>query len=411
MTNFYIATNGCGVLRHEANRIDTYLTYNGYVETTEPKAADIIIFVACGMTNEDVSFALEYIDTLISVKKENALFIVTGCLPAVENNIKQKNSSIIVYTYDELSNLDKLLDAKIMFDNVFYNVGLPEHLVWPQEPDSAETIEENKFIQKANELLPSSELERLYKYTTKREYIWNEEDIFQIRAAYGCSYACSYCSTRISVGKFRSIPIDSILVQYKLGLSKGYKRFMLVGTELGNYGHDIGTNIVELLLRLYHVESNVKIGIRYIHPDCLVRYFDGLSQLFENGFIYYFCAAIQTASAQLLKNMNRNPSLSKFVECIRNIHAKQFPVLIHSQVMVGFPGETSKDIVDTLSLLQLCQFDYVNVNIFSPRPMTPAAHLDGQIPDDIKFYRYNLMCDWLAHIRRAKLYENISKNI
>lgn len=411
MRKLYTAANGCGVLRHETNRIVSYFLMNDFAESSTPEDADIILFVACGMTNEDVNFDLDYINYLCKSRSNIAPIIVTGCLPPVYNNIKELGENIIVYRYEELETLDQLIDARIPFSEVYYNIGLSDHLVWPKKLESQDEKDEKSFITKLKSLLHNSTIDTLYNYSTKGEYIWKEKDLFQIRIAYGCSYACSYCSTRISVGKNRSEPIDRIINQYRIGLSLGYKRFMLIGTELGNYGREIGLSIVELIKSMYQIDNSVFIGIRYIHPDCLVEFFDELLPFFQNGYIFYFCAAIQTASPDLLRRMNRNPNLKKFIESITYIRKNNYPVYIHSQIMIGFPGETIKDVFDTLLLIDLCQFNYVNVNKFSPRFNTPAYYMPNQISEEEKDFRFALVEKWLSKSRREALFNAISDSL
>ena len=408
MGTVYITANGCGVLRHETNRILTYLIKNGYTETTSPNDADIIVFVACGMTNEDVSFGHDFLSRLLAIRKEDSLLIVTGCLPAVDKEWLSRIPEVVVYTYGELNNLDQLINSSIKFCDVVYNVGLPEHRAWTRPQNSKELLTDCELIKVVREFYPDSTLEQTYNYCTKGEYIWKEDDIFQIRAGYGCSYACSYCSSRISVGKFKSEPFQKILNQYKEGLALGYKRFMLIGTELGNYGVDIGTNLAELVKELSLIDNTVRLGVRYIHPDCLVRLFDRLVLYMESGYLYYFCVAIQTASSFLLEKMNRNPNLEPFINCLTAIRNKHLPTIIHSQIMVGFPGESIGDVLDTLLLLDRSKFEYVNVNKFSPRPMTPAANMDNQIPEEEKEFRYEIVNEWLARERKESLYRSLS---
>lgn len=409
MKKIYAAANGCGVLRHETNRIVSYFLMNGFKESPTPENADIILFVACGMTNEDVSFGLNYINFLCKVRDRGIPIIVAGCLPSVQHNIIDLCENIIVYKYEELNELDKLINAQIPFSDVFYNIGLSDHLVWPKKTESKEKKEEIVFMNKIKVFFPDSAFEDLYNYSTKGEYIWKEKDIFQIRIAYGCSYSCSYCSTRISVGKNKSEPLERIIKQYKIGLSQGYTKFMLIGTELGNYGRDIGLSISELIRLLYQIDNSVIIGIRYIHPDCLVEFFDELLPFIENGFIYYFCVAIQTASPILLRKMNRNPNLEPLINRISFIRKNHFPTYIHSQIMIGFPGETVKDVLDTLLLLDSCQFNYVNVNKFSPRPNTPAFSMPDQISEEEKDFRLALVNEWLLKSRNESLFNSLSE--
>lgn len=405
----YTAANGCAVLRHETNRINRFFLLNGYTECNLPQEADVILFSGCGMTNEDVEFDIITIKRLIEAKKKNSIFIITGCLPPVYN-VKSIANDLIILKYSELETLDEVIDAKIPLKKVRYNYGLSDHLIWNKPPIRQEYIEDKKLIKKFG-FCPELEtkMERILNYSTEGCYIWPENDIFQIRIAYGCSFACSYCSSTISVGNYHSIAIDDILSQYREGLQLGFTRYMLMGTELGMYGTDIGTNLINLIQRMYEINPSVEIGIRYIHPDCLVKVFNQLLKYIENGFVYYFCVALQTASRKLLQAMNRNDNLTPLIDCIHRIRNKKLPVMIHSQIMVGFPDETYEDIFDTLDMLDDCDFNYVNMNKFSSRPMTPAYNLPGQIDEEEKDRRLSFVKNWSYIKRQASVYKSIKQ--
>lgn len=408
MKTIYVAANGCAVLRHETNRVLTFFIKNGYVECDSPIKANIILFSGCGMTNEDVSFDIQIINDLHTQKKTGTKLIVMGCLPAVYDKIKSISDEIVILKYDELNILNHLIPTTIKLEDVTYNVGFESHLVWPRQMDEVDIIEDEKLLKK----IPANSregFEEFYRYSTAGKYIWKEKDVFQIRIAYGCSYSCSYCASRLAVGKYKSVPIQNVLDQFQTGIEKGFTKFMLIGTELGNYGKEFDSSISDLISLVYQINNKIRVGIRYIHPDCLVKNFLKLQPFLENGFVYYFCAAIQTSSARLLKDMNRNPDLGKFIECIRTINLNKMPVFKHTQIMVGFPGETYQDIFNTIDLLDSCNFNFVNVNKFSSRPMTAAHKYEHQISEEEKDRRLNLVKQWLAIKRKELLYEQLKK--
>lgn len=407
MKKIYVAANGCAVLRHETNRILTFFLRNGYRESNYIKESNVILFSGCGMTNEDVSFDVQKIEEYQAQRQEHSMFIVTGCLPAVYNKIRDISTDIIVLRYEDLDKLDDILSASIKIREVCYNHGLDSHLVWPKQMDPKDISEDKLLITEIGNYTNNNDLIELYNYSTPGKYIWPDAEIFQIRIAYGCSYKCSYCASRLSVGKMRSVPLQTILNQFQDGIARGFKKFMLIGTELGNYGVDCQCTIVDLITNLYRINCDVKVGIRYIHPDCLVKYFDGLKPFFSNGFVYYFCSAIQTCSSRLLQKMNRNPDLSNFFKCIQIINDNNFPVFKHTQLIVGFPSETFKEIVDTLDIVTKYNFNYVNVNKFSSRPMTPAHQMEEQLSEEEKEKRLVFAKQWLSLKRKDLLYTAI----
>ena len=265
-----------------------------------------------------------------------------------------------------------------------------------------------------DELCGTTICQEQYNLCTLRRYIWQDKDVYQVKVSYGCPGNCSYCATKMAIGNFRSVPKDLVIKQFKEGVEAGYRSFMMIGDEVGCYGSDFGENIIMLLDKIHSFAPDITIAIRYIHPDILVQHYERLKPYFASGFINYFCCAIQSASPDVLRGMNRNPNLEPFIRCMEDMNANGYRVNKHTQILLGFPNETESDFLETLDCLIRCDFDHININKFSPRKGTKAYEMEDNVPEEVKVRRCSIIRKMLMMSKKEKLYNAVSsalKNI
>ena len=404
--HYYITSNGCAVLLHETERISKYFKLNGWEEVGSPEKARICIITCCGVTQNEENGALKMIASLDESLSKEATFIVGGCLPGfAAEQIKAASNRAILLTYQELDRLDGIINATVSFKNVHFNVkaffGKENHR---QDDDEELALAIDRWK-------GGNACHEQYELCTMRKYKWQSDEVFQIKVSYGCPGRCTYCATKLGIGDFRSVDKNEVLTQFKEGLDKGYRHFLLIGDEIGSYGSDFGENIVVLLEEMYSLDSTVTVSIRYIHPDILVRHFESLRKFFAEGYVDYFCSAIQSASPTILKSMGRNPNLEPFIRCIEDMNTNHYPVNIHTQVIIGFPGESSDDFLLTLEALNRCNFDHININLYSPRKGTSAYILGDDVPQDVKQFRKGIIKHNLDNSKKAKMYNAIKNEV
>ncbi len=429
MKKVYIETNGCAVLRNETYRIAKFFDANGYEEVGAPQLADAVVFTACGVTQDTEDQALMALKMLNDLTPEGAPLIVSGCLPNIHREaILGISPRALIWSYEELEQLDEFFDAKVSFSSCVYNVNPTRHHSHGDplaiKDEGVRQDEQLAAIMKkeyGNDIVGCK-----FRYSTKGKHLWKEEGLYEIRVAYGCACKCSYCATKLGIGNFRSVPLDWILKQYKEGVDAGYKRFMLMGDEIGYYGSDIqakdGTegigecvcekgavNIITLVKALYQIAPQVKIGIRYIDPGILVKYYEEFRPFFENGFVEYFCSAFQSGSPEVLKRMNRNPDVQPFLDCMHDMEVRRYPVIKHTQVIVGFPGETEADFRKTVEAFVYGGFDYAAITCFSPRKGTPAYDFADRISEDVMEERSRYFNMVAALNRKSRIYDAVKE--
>ena len=109
--------------------------------------------------------------------------------------------------------------------------------------------------------------------------------------------------------------------------------------------------------------------------------------------------------------MNRNPELEPFIRCMEDMNSKNNPVNKHTQIIVGFPGETAEDFLLTMDVLRRCQFDHININLYSPRKHTVAWDMMDDVSKEEKNYRAAFVKHYMLLHKKALLYDAIKKTV
>ena len=410
MNKVYIDSNGCAVLRHETERIARYFTLNGWILEKSPEVADIVILTCCGVTHNEEDEAIGMLRKLEEIRTPDSRIIVSGCMPAfAKERVLDVSPQATILKYAELVQLDGIISADVPFETVYYNV----HPQLESENNSEYDTDMNlQLMRKIDRLCGSRMCEQAWNVSTLRKYMWDDNKTFQIKVSYGCPGKCSYCATKIGIGDFRSVDKDFIMMQFAEGLKMGYDHFILMGDEIGAYGRDIGTTLPELLQQMYDKsDGKAAVSIRYIHPDILVTLYDRMKKFFALGFVNYFCCAIQSASPTVLMRMNRNPNIEPFIRCMEDINKNNYPVSKHTQIIVGFPGEISDDVLLTMDALRRCEFEHININLYSPRQHTAAWNMKETVTQEEKIFRAELIRHSMKLYKKALLYDAIKTSM
>ena len=410
MNKVYIDSNGCAVLRHETERIARYFTLNGWILEKSPEVADIVILTCCGVTHNEEDEAIGMLRKLEEIRTPDSRIIVSGCMPAfAKERVLDVSPQVTILKYAELVQLDGIISADVPFETVYYNV----HPQLESENNSEYDTDMNlQLMRKIDRLCGSRMCEQAWNVSTLRKYMWDDNKTFQIKVSYGCPGKCSYCATKIGIGDFRSVDKDFIMMQLSEGLKMGYDHFILMGDEIGAYGRDIGTTLPELLQQMYDKsDGKATVSIRYIHPDILVTLYDRMKKFFALGFVNYFCCAIQSASPTVLMRMNRNPNIEPFIRCMEDINKNNYPVSKHTQIIVGFPGEISDDVLLTMDALRRCEFEHININLYSPRQHTAAWNMKETVTQEEKIFRAELIRHSMKLYKKALLYDAIKTSM
>ncbi len=219
----------------------------------------------------------------------------------------------------------------------------------------------------------------------------------------GCDRFCSYCIVPFVRGRERSRPSGEILREIGDLASRGIKEVVLLGQNVNRYGLNRENDLTfpRLLRKINKIEGITRIRFVTSHPASLD---DETIHLF--GELETVCEAIhlpfQSGSDRVLERMGRGYTRAMYLEKIEKLRKAAPEIALSADVMVGFPGETDEDFRDTLDLMETVRFDTLFSFRFTPRPMTRAAELSGQLPEEIKLERLQILQDLQAGITLEK---------
>ena len=180
-----------------------------------------------------------------------------------------------------------------------------------------------------------------------------------------------------------SRPFQTIVSEVKEGLNLGYRDYALIGTDIGDYGSDLETNLLELLKAIISLPDSFRLRLRNVNPRWLIPNAADLCEILKSGKITYIQSPIQSGSEKILKLMNRGYLAVDYLDAIQKIRNTCEKVFIKTQIIVGFPGESEVDFQDSIKLYASGLFNYIDVFSYTNRPNTKASTMSGQIPQEV----------------------------
>ena len=364
----------------ELEQLRLYFIANGYDVSEEDfktdKIADYIIVSTCGFTKAAEDFGIKTIERLEKEKKNDCQILVGGCVPKIHREAVANYFLFDPRSYDAL-------DEYFNMDQKYSD--------FPR-PNTVQDIRVNNYREHGIMASNQKKLDDEGKKTLKEnidtvekisEIVYNHNvGIYRIQCMLGCACKCTYCAIRFAIGPIESRPIDSILYDVQRAIDQGKRSIILEGDSLGGYGLDIHTNLGVLLdgiIELIH-DKDISIGL----PDISPRYFkyckSQLIRLAKLGKLFNFYIPVQSGSQNIINRMNRGYEITQVLDDIIDIKQQCPNVCLGTSIIVGFPGETEQDFLDTIHFCKSAKFDYIHCHSYSDREGTESSTFDGKIP-------------------------------
>ena len=382
---YYIKTFGCQMNVHESEKLAGMLESLTYEKTETIDNADVIVFNTCCIRDGVEQKIMGNIGAIEKLKKKNPNIIVAicGCMSQADGRsdlIRKKFPfvDIIFGTH----NIHKFRDFVIKFKE---NKNKITDIM-----ESADGIYENIDIARDNMFSNA----------------W-------VNINYGCNNFCSYCIVPYVRGRERSRAMEDIENEVKDLINKGYRYITLLGQNVNSYGNDIDNpdvNFANLLERLARLEGDFRIKFMTSHPKDLsedvvkiIAKYEKLSKVIH--------LPIQSGNNKVLKTMNRKYTREHYLDLIDMIRKHIPDAYISTDIIVGFPGETEEEFMDTYTLIEKVRYDGVFAFMFSRRSGTVADTMPDQISEEIKKDRIHRLLKLSKDMTKQKNYELIGKTI
>jgi len=360
----YVETYGCQQNEADSERIRGMLTESGYAISDTAEGADVVVMNTCAIREHAEQRVFGNLGALTHVKRRHPRqkIFLCGCMAGQSHVV------------------DRIKKSYPHVDGVFST-----HHLW-------------RFPELLNKVL----------FTGKRSYFVEDEDgsiaegLPQVRdntlkawvsIMYGCNNFCTYCIVPYVRGRERSRKWEDILAECEALIKAGTKEITLLGQNVNSYGKDLedGIDFSDLLNKIAAIPGDFLIRFMTSHPrDAGKKLFDTMAA--SPKIAKQLHLPFQSGSSRVLKAMNRHYDREQYLELIRYAKSVMPELVLTSDVIVGFPGETEEEFEETISLIREVRYDALFTFIFSPRAGTPAAKMDDPTTKEEKNRRFDKLC-------------------
>lgn len=221
-----------------------------------------------------------------------------------------------------------------------------------------------------------------------------------IMIAQGCSNRCSYCNIKRAKGEISSEAAETILRELRSGISLGVREFALLADDCASYGHDLGTDMVQLIELLFTAGDNFSLKLGYVYPQFLLMHFNKLKTIFQTGRIRYVNIPVQSGSQRILDLMNRRYPVGRVMAAVRDLCGAAPETIFCTHIMINFPTESHEDFLQSLAVAD--GFDEVIFLHYSDNRGTPASELFPKVPEAEVRCRLDMASDYANHRKRGR---------
>ncbi|PYI55417.1 tRNA (N6-isopentenyl adenosine(37)-C2)-methylthiotransferase MiaB [Paenibacillus flagellatus] len=370
---YLIRTFGCQMNEHDTEVMMGMLEEMGYEPTEDKLEADVILLNTCAIRENAEDKVFGELGHLKSLKQEkpSLLLGVCGCMSqeeSVVNRIMQKHAFV-----DIIFGTHNIHRLPVLIKEAYYGKEMVVE-VWSKEGDIIENLPKKREGMKA----------------------W-------VNIMYGCDKFCTYCIVPYTRGKERSRRPQDVLAEIRDLARKGFKEITLLGQNVNAYGKDfddIDYSFADLMDDVRKIDVP-RIRFTTSHP----RDFDDhlIEVLAKRGnLVEHIHLPVQSGSTEVLKRMSRKYSRELYLELVGKIKRAIPDVMLTTDIIVGFPGETDEQFEETMSLVREVRYDSAFTFIYSPRDGTPAADMEDNVPEQVKKERLTRLNELLNQISREK---------
>ena len=356
----FIATYGCQQNESDSEKLRGMLREMGYAFTQSENEADVIVINTCAIREHAEHRAMSNTGALKATKKTKPdnIIILCGCMvqqPGMAEKIKRSLPHVdIVFGPQTLWRFPEFLSSTLETrGRVFF------------------TPDDNGAISEGLPVMRDGKIKAL------------------LSIMYGCNNFCSYCIVPYVRSRERSRSPEHILSEARELVASGYKDITLLGQNVNSYGRDLpdGINFASLIRMIDEIDGDFLIRFMTSHPkDASESLFRAMAE--SKKAAHHIHLPFQSGNDRILSAMNRNYTQTEYLSLIEMARAYMPDIVITSDVIIGFPGETEAEFEDTMVLLEKVRFDALFTFLYSKRPGTPAALLPDAFSKEEKQLRF-----------------------
>ncbi|MFX1286221.1 MAG: tRNA (N(6)-L-threonylcarbamoyladenosine(37)-C(2))-methylthiotransferase [Promethearchaeota archaeon] len=357
---------GCSANRAIAESLMGILKRHGYIITDSTEDTDLIIVNTC-VVKQNTEHRMK--SKLLSLSKTKDI-IITGCLPVVMREWVSK----------------RLPKAKVLFPEV------ADHII---------DLLNDHPVQETKTVAP-----RIWSQLYTGDRIRYNPVITTVEISRGCLGSCTFCIVKNIKGKVRSRSQESILKEIQSAIERGSKEIRLTSQDTGTYGWDFSPklNIATLIESITRLKGEFFIRLGMMTPITLKRFLNPLIQQLLTPKVFSFLhLPIQSGSDPILQKMKRKEIRKYFIGLVTQLRQEVADLVLSTDIMVGFPGESQNDFEATKLLLREVSPIIVNISKYTDRPGTLASKLSPKVPTKIKANRSRELTEFTRSITQREL--------
>ena len=360
----YVETYGCQQNEADSEKLRGLLAQCGYSIAQEAEGADVVVMNTCAIREHAEQRVFGNLGALTHTKRRHPgqKIFLCGCMAGEEKVVTRIKGSFP------------------HVDGVFST-----HHLW-QFPEILWNVLSKRKRQFFVDDEPGSIAEGIPQIRSSGLKAW-------VSIMYGCNNFCTYCIVPYVRGRERSRQPECILEECRTLIESGVKDITLLGQNVNSYGKDLdrGVDFADLLAQIAQLPGQFLIRFMTSHPrDASAKLFDTMARYPKIAKQLHL--PFQSGSSRVLKAMNRHYDRENYLEKVNYAKAVMPDLVLTSDVIVGFPGETEEEFEETVSLIQQVHYDSLFTFIFSPRAGTPAAKMEDPTPKEDKNRRFDRLC-------------------
>ena len=345
-------TLGCKVNQYETNSMTQKFINKGYKVIDATQKADIYIINTCTVTNISDRKSRQMLRRVKSLN-ENAIVVACGCYVQVA---KQE--------------VEKIKEIDLILGN-------------NEKKDIVQIIENYEKNQEKKEIV--EDVMHQNEYVELGDTTYTEKTRAVIKIQDGCDRFCTYCIIPYARGRVRSRKPENILSEIEKIAQEGIKEVVITGIHVASYGKDFNEKyeLIDLLEEINKIKGIKRIRLGSIEPLLITdEFINRLSKL--EKVCNHFHLSLQSGCDETLKRMNRRYSIKQFEEIVKKLREYNKDVILTTDIIVGFPGESNEEFETTYKFLEKIKFYKMHIFKYSQRKGTKAAKMDNQVDGKIK---------------------------
>jgi tRNA A37 methylthiotransferase MiaB len=375
--SFFVDNLGCHLRSHDAEKIKNHLLGNKLRYTELYEEANIVIVTGCLADTVKLDHSNRQITKHIESGKK---IVLTGCIS--ENVVQSLKDHVMFIPPRHLEKIDKIIDDIYI---PFHEAG-ENHRIFPSESSRIyyQSIQKYTYNHTFFRKLFKNLYHRLIFKKSK------PENLFFIKIGTGCAFNCSFCNTKFCFDGVISKPLQHIKNEYRELISMKAGEVVFISEDIGSYGADTGTNLIEMLANLNKSVpyNKIKWHLDALNPYWSIQYRDKLIELIRKKKIKSIVFTIQSGSSRILNLMNRYNDVEKIEKNIKELKKTCPAMKLSGFFMVGFPSETEYEFGETLDFIKKIKFDEVFISCYSEFEHCQSAKIFPKVPQEEIMRRY-----------------------